>query len=85
MQDLTIEEALKITGFSLCEFKADGKDECSTCDKPIKKGNNVYYERTCYEVDEGEYHCEDCVKKKPEEWKDFGAGLMELHKESNGA
>ncbi len=58
---MDLEEALKFTGFTLCEFKFDGKDECCTCGKIIKKGSNVYYESTCYESDEGEYHCEKCT------------------------
>jgi len=65
---MDIKEALKITGFMLCDWKSNGEDECSTCDKAITEGGKVYYERTCYEVDEGEYHCESCVIKKPIEW-----------------
>lgn len=66
---MEIDEALKITGFSLCEFKADDGDVCESCEKEMSDGENVYYERTSYECDEGAYHCESCVTAKPEEWK----------------
>ena len=65
---MNIKDALKETGWKLCEFKGDGDDECSTCRKPIPKGDNVYYERTCYESDEGEYHCEPCTIDTPNQW-----------------
>ncbi len=64
-----IKEALKITGWRLCEFKSDGDDECNCCQKPIRKGANIYYERTCYEVDEGEYYCESCTIGTPARWE----------------
>lgn len=74
---MELEEALELTGAVICEFGPD-EDECETCGEAQKQ---LYYIRTCYEVDEGEYHCEDCIKKKPEEWEDFGNGLVELHLE----
>ncbi len=77
---MKIGEALEIAGFSLCEFKSDGEDECSTCEKPIEKGGNIYYERTCYEYDEGEYHCESCVIAKPKEWDELAAYYEKLDK-----
>lgn len=61
---MEIEDALKETGFVLCEFTSGGdeiEDECSHCCEVIPEGDKVYYERTCYEVDEGEYYCEQCV------------------------
>lgn len=66
---MDINEALKITGFQLCEFTSDGEDQCSTCDKPIAKNAAIYYERTSHESEEGEYHCTQCVIKKPAEWR----------------
>ena len=58
---MNIEQALKETGFVRCEFKADGHDPCDKCNEPIKRGADVFYSRTCYEVDEGEYYCEACT------------------------
>ena len=61
---MNINEALKITGFSLCTFKSQGSeidDDCCSCSQTIPSGGNIYYERTCYEVDEGEYYCEECT------------------------
>ena len=66
---MNIEQALKETGFVRCSFKSDGDDKCDLCSKPIKKGADVFYNRTCYEVDEGEYYCESCTIKTPERWK----------------
>lgn len=64
-------EALKITGFQLCEFEGDNDIECATCDEVIPHGKNVYYERTCYEVEEGDYHCEECTEGKPAEMEAY--------------
>ncbi len=72
MSEITIEEALKITGFVLCEFKWCGEEECCTCGVIQTKGEDVYYERTCHESDEGEYHCKDCVIETPSRWDEFG-------------
>lgn len=62
---MDIKEALRVTGFKLCEFKSDGYEVCNECDKEISKGGEVYYERTCYEVDEGEYYCRECTLAMP--------------------
>lgn len=69
MQKAAVQQALNFTGFSICNFKGDGQDECSQCEKPISVGANVYYERTCYESDEGEYYCEQCLINTPERMK----------------
>lgn len=76
---MNIEEALEITGFSLCEFKADEGDECATCGEVMGKGTDVYYERTSWECEEGDYHCEKCVIAKPQEWKDQAEYYDNLH------
>lgn len=75
---MKIEEALKITGFVLCEFKGDDDIECATCDEVIPLGKNVYYERTCYDVEEGDYHCEECTKSKPEEMEAYCNSIQEM-------
>ena len=79
METNNIVEALRITGFTLCEFKADGDETCDSCEETIKKGNNVYYERTCYESDEGNYHCESCLISKPSEWKEQAEYYDSIH------
>jgi hypothetical protein len=77
---MDIKEALKVTGFQLCEFKSDGDWECSTCDETIPEGADVYYERTCYEVDEGEYHCTDCTLAMPAKLEEDRASIEEYYK-----
>ena len=64
-EHLKLRTALKITGFVLCEFKSDGNDECECCNSSIKNGQDVYYDRTCYEVDEGSYYCKPCTILMP--------------------
>lgn len=59
---MEIKEACKKMGASKCEFPPD-EMECETCEKPNLQ---LYYIRTCYESDEGEYHCADCMKEMPE-------------------
>ena len=71
---MNIDEALKVTGFELCEFTSE-EDVCSRCEKEIPKGENVYYERTCHEVDEGEYYCTDCTINTPKYWEEESAVL----------
>ena len=46
-------------GFVECEFKSEGKDDCE-CGQS-KKGDRMWYLRTCYECDEGDYACDKCV------------------------
>ena len=38
---MDIEQALEITGFLLCTFKADQGDTCASCDKEMNDGDNV--------------------------------------------
>lgn len=64
-----VQQALKITGFSLCSFKSNGQDECCRCMRTLKVGANVYFESTCYESDEGNYYCEGCLIGEPERIK----------------
>ena len=59
----TLDEALKLTGFEICEFNGD---ECDSCDKEV---DDIYYRRTSYEYEEGEYFCADCVRHEPESWE----------------
>ena len=65
----------------LCTFKADQGDTCASCDKEMNDGDNVYYERTSHECDEGDYHCERCVMAKPEEWAEQEEYYQKLGKE----
>lgn len=67
MSKITFKEALQETGFSLCNFKSTGYDECECCDKRLRKGTNIYYRRTCWEVDEGQYFCRKCVIDEAED------------------
>lgn len=60
---MDIEKALENTNFVKCNFGPDG-DCCDKCDKPNLQ---LYYRRTCWEVDEGQYHCANCVISEAEE------------------
>ena len=59
---MKLSEALTNTNFTKCNFGPDG-DECEECRKPDLQ---LYYRRTCYEVDEGEYRCANCVIEEAE-------------------
>ena len=56
----------KISGFRLCEFKAEEDDVCDCCDEQIEIGADIYYERQCYETDDGTYYCKKCTIETPE-------------------
>jgi hypothetical protein len=58
---MELQEACKNVGAVICEFPPDD-DECETCGEP---GKQLYYIRTCYEVDEGSYHYAECIKAMP--------------------
>ena len=45
------------TGFERCHFEPD-ESECELCGLPNLQ---LYYRRTCIDVDEGEYKCLCCV------------------------
>jgi hypothetical protein len=60
---MELSEATRKTGFSVCNFGPDG-DECEVCDKP---GKQLYYRRTDPFSHDGQYYCEDCVKKEAEQ------------------
>lgn len=66
MQKDNVQDALNATGFSACNFTANGSDECDRCLEAIPLGAKVYFESTCYENDEGNYYCEPCLLKEPE-------------------
>lgn len=60
MNDLlsvSLEDAMRMTGFTKCEFGPDG-DECEKCDEPNKQH---YWRRTDPFSMDGEYFCADCV------------------------
>jgi len=59
---------LKDSGFERCTFGPD-EDECEGCDI---SGLQLYYRRTCYENDEGEYKCLCCIAVRKAEDEAFG-------------
>lgn len=58
------ELVLKATAFSRCDTLPE-QHPCEECDI---RGLQLYYHRTCHEVDEGEYLCLRCIVKR---WADF--------------
>jgi hypothetical protein len=60
---MEINEACELTGFVICEFEPD-EDPCDECDKT---GKQLYYCRTDYWTEEGEYFCADCVIAQAED------------------
>lgn len=52
-----LNESCNQLGAVICQF-GPSEDECDVCLKPNKQ---LYYIRTCYESDEGDYYCEDCI------------------------
>jgi len=80
---VAVQQALQITGFSLCDFKSNGEDECEQCLKPIKVGSNIYYDRTCYENDEGNYYCEQCLLATPEQMKKDAEDWANYYQDNN--
>lgn len=70
---------LGLTGFVICQFDPAKDDECEVCEKDEVQ---LYYRRTCYESDEGDYYCLDCVKNEHEQnlkdlegWADYAEKL----------
>ncbi|QBG47674.1 hypothetical protein EGM51_09805 [Verrucomicrobia bacterium S94] len=61
-------KALELTGFSACDFGADYCDNCGTAAE-------LYYRRTSYWTDEGEYYCLDCVKMEAFDNQEYEAEL----------
>lgn len=53
------EKELEFLGFQRCKFSSDDQ-ECDICAKTFEQ---LYYRRTDYFSEEGEYFCESCVKK----------------------
>lgn len=51
-------------GAVICEFPPSVDDKCQECGKANKQ---LYYIRTCYECDEGEYFCQQCIEAMPEQ------------------
>ena len=73
--------AMKGTGFVECEF--NGEDEvCDLCDRELTKSDKVYYRRTCYEVEEGEYFCNHCVVAEHESNLAMGDYYAEIMKKA---
>lgn len=71
--------AMKGTGFVVCEFSGED-EECVLCEKQLTKSDKIYYRRTCYEVEEGEYFCNHCVVAEHESnlaMGDYYANMVE--------
>jgi hypothetical protein len=51
-------EQYKYLGFELCTFE---NDECEKCGKSVKE---IFYRRTSYWNEEGDYWCADCIEKE---------------------
>lgn len=47
-------------GFVICTFGPDEHDVCEHC---MEYNHQLYYHRTDYWVDEGEYFCLECILK----------------------
>ena len=56
-EEMELKQALEITGFEKCEFGPDS-DPCENCGMCEQQ---LYYRRTSYWENEGEYNCETCV------------------------
>jgi len=56
-----LEMALNKTNFVICEFEPDPNDICESCKT---KNLQLYYRRTDYWENEGEYFCKDCIVKE---------------------
>lgn len=53
-----IERIVTETGFVICEFDPSNQDICEHC---LEYNHQLYYRRTDYWVDEGEYFCLECI------------------------
>ena len=70
-----LNDLLSASNFIICQFGASKHDDCEVCGKDEIQ---LYYRRTCYESDEGEYYCIDCVRSEHEQnlkdlegWADY--------------
>jgi hypothetical protein len=48
--------------FKLCEW--DNKIERESCESCKCVPDEIYYRRTCFDVDEGEYWCSKCIDRE---------------------
>jgi len=56
------QEALAIKmGYHKCEWPPEESSGCENCGV---EGKQEWYIRTCYDVEEGEYHCIDCASSE---------------------
>lgn len=60
---MKLKKALEIVNFSKCDFGPDS----DPCDKCGKTNRQMYYRRTDYWENQGEYFCSSCVVKAAEE------------------
>lgn len=56
--NILLSVALESTGFEICKFGPDENDSCERCNK---SNQQLYYLRTNYWSEEGDYFCADCV------------------------
>lgn len=57
--DIIRRDILHNTGFGLCTFEPD-ETTCDYCGEPHLQ---LYYRRTTWDVEEGEYFCLSCINK----------------------
>jgi len=48
-------------GYLRCEFDFEAGEDCLGCDRMPGAGARMYYIRTDWEVEEGEYYCRRCA------------------------
>ena len=64
---MKLSEALKVTGFTKCEFGPERGMICESCDSDNRQ---LYFRSGCYEhPSDGVYYCAKCVKSEAEENK----------------
>lgn len=71
-QCAAFERACITYGWLRCEFEADAV-ECDSCSR---QSGPIYYRRTCYDVNEGEYYCPACILRRQAEDDEYAAHLM---------
>jgi hypothetical protein len=75
---MTQQEKAKILGFEICEFGPDP----TTCDECNYEHVQLYFRRTCLDVNDGEYRCLHCIE---EEYDSNEANQKISQEEQNGA
>lgn len=55
------DQTLRQAGYLRCEFDFDGDEDCLGCARTPSKGAPMYYVRTNWECEEGDYYCRRCA------------------------